>query len=149
MNNAFVRGITATILGLYAATATAQSPPAAPGPSPSALFVFAQTDPKGVERFFVFRLEDSARIQEARAILARPSVLKRPVQGTVIQKPAPYNPQWSFHLMPSSIGFFEMQVEVCDANVTYVQDHLAEVGGSFLPKSFWCPWSSRLIREIP
>lgn len=46
-------------------------------------------------------------------------------------------------------GLFEMQIEVCDANVTYVEEHLDEVGGGFLPKSFWCPWSSELEAEIP
>lgn len=148
MSKAIIRAMSVVALGLCFATAAAQSPLAPPEPTSSALFVFAQTDPKGVEHFFVFKLENPARIQEARAILAKPSTLKRHVQGTVSQKPAPYNPQWSFHLVPSSIGFFEMQIEVCDANVTYVQDHLDEVGGSFLPKSFWCPWSSRLIREI-
>lgn len=118
-------------------------------PTPQATrFVFAQTDPKGRERFFVFELLDSSRIREAREIIANPGNRKNHVQGTVIQKPAAYNPEWSFHLAPNSIGFFENQIEVCDANVTYVQDHLDEVGGSFLPKSFWCPWSSRLVREI-
>jgi hypothetical protein len=61
---------------------------------------------------------------------------------------ATYNPDWSFHLDPATIGFFEFQVEVCDANVTYIEEHLDEVGGSLLARSFWCPWSSRLVAEV-
>ena len=113
----------------------------------AAYFVFEQKSPEGELEQFVFKLTDQVKIDEARAILAE----KRPndsVQGTVVQKQAPYNPGWSFHLAPDSIGFFEFQVEVCDANVTYVEEHLDEVGGSFLPKSFWCPWSSKLAAEI-
>jgi hypothetical protein len=51
-------------------------------------------------------------------------------------------------MAPDTIGFFEMQIEVCDANSNYVEEHLDEVGGSFLPKSFWCPWSSTLAAEV-
>lgn len=88
------------------------------------------------------------RISDARKIIANPSDPRRHVQGKVVQQAASYNPSWSFHLAPDSVAFFEMQIEVCDANVTYVQAHLDEVGGSFLPKSLWCPWSSWLAREV-
>jgi hypothetical protein len=114
----------------------------------SAYFVFEQSTPKGELKEFVFQLTDANLISEARAILANPHSTKVHVQGKVITKSATYNPNWSFHLDPASIGFFEMQMEVCDANVSYVEDHLDEVGGAFLPRNFWCPWSSRLIREL-
>ncbi|WP_420845269.1 BP74-related protein [Nocardia arizonensis] len=32
--------------------------------------------------------------------------------------------------------------------MTYTEDHLDEACGAFLPGCFWCPWSSRLTREI-
>ena len=114
----------------------------------SAYFAFEQTSPKGELKQFVFRLDDPAKIAEARHILATSDELKGHVQGTIVQRPVDYNPSWSFHLDPKTIGFFEMQIEVCDANVTYVEAHIDEVGGSFLPKSFWCPWSSRLSHEV-
>jgi hypothetical protein len=117
-------------------------------PSP-VRFAFVQKDPAGQLRTFVFELTDPARIAEARSIIADPRNPRHQVQGTVVQKKAPYNPEWSFHLAPASIGFFEKAIEVCDANVTYVEKRLDEVGGSFLPKSHWCPWSSRLDRELP
>ena len=114
----------------------------------SVYFAFHQTSPMGETKTFVFQLDDARRIAEARAILKDPASIKGHVQGTVIPVPAAYNPGWSFHLDPASIGFFEMQIEVCDSNVTYVEEHLEEIGGSFLPNSFWCPWSSRLIAEV-
>lgn len=39
-------------------------------------------------------------------------------------------------------------MEVCDAAVDYVEENLADVGGAFLPNSFWCPWGSRILREL-
>lgn len=113
----------------------------------SAYFVFEQKSPKGDLVEFVFELLDETKIVEARAILANPSTLKNHVQGRIIPKPAPYNRGWSFHLDPATISFFEMQIEVCDANATYVEEHLDEIGGSTLPNHFWCPWSSKLSRE--
>lgn len=49
---------------------------------------------------------------------------------------------------PGSISFFETAAEVCDSTALLVENHLGDVGGAFLPKSYWCPWSSRLLREV-
>ena len=114
----------------------------------TAYFQFEQTSPKGELKTFVFKLVDDAKIAEARAILAQRNPTKVHVQGKIIARSASYNPPWSFHLDPPTIGFFENQIEVCDANVTYVEEHLDEIGGSTLPKNFWCPWSSRLVAEV-
>lgn len=62
---------------------------------------------------------------------------------------APYNPRWSFHCDPATVGFFDVAIEVCDATLPYVEDHLDEAGGAFLPGAYWCPWSSKLTREVP
>ena len=114
----------------------------------AAYFVFQQELPKGELKQFVFKLLDNQTIAQARAIIADGTMPANHVQGTIIPRTAPYNPDWSFHLDPTTIGFFAIQIEVCDANVTYVEEHLDEVGGSTLPNSFWCPWSSRLVAEI-
>jgi hypothetical protein len=71
------------------------------------------------------------------------------IMGTVVKRSTRWNSPWSFHLAPKSIQFFEVAIEVCDASIQYVEDHLDEVGGAFLPGSVWCPWGSRLIAEIP
>ncbi len=96
---------------------------------------------------FVFKLNDPSRIQEARDILAG-KIGSRMVVGIIVKNQVPYNTQWSFHLDPNSVHFAENAIEVCDAGIQYVQDHLSEVGGAFLPDNRWCPWSSRLVAEI-
>ena len=116
--------------------------------SEDAYFAFWQRSEKETINTFFFKLSDPTKIAEARSILADTSMPKCHVQGTIRQTPAPYNPGWSYHLDPASIGFFAIQIEVCDANMTLVQEHLDEVGGSFLPRSFWCPWSSFLAAEV-
>jgi hypothetical protein len=39
-------------------------------------------------------------------------------------------------------------IQVCDANVEFVEENLADAGGAFLPDNFWCPWSSRVLEEV-
>ncbi|WP_425580386.1 BP74-related protein [Streptosporangium amethystogenes] len=56
---------------------------------------------------------------------------------------------WSYHFDPATLGFFDVAIEVCDATMTYVEDHLDEAGGAFLPGNLWCPWSSKPVREVP
>jgi len=122
---------------------------ASAAPPEAAFFSFRQTSPKGGVMHFVFSVTNEAIIREMRAALKDPSNPKRHVSGVVSPARVNYNPQWSFHLVPETAGLFEMQIEVCDANVTYLEAHLDEVGGSFLPKSFWCPWSSEIESELP
>jgi hypothetical protein len=95
---------------------------------------------------FVIALTDPAVIAEARALASGQEPLKH-VTGLVVAEGVPYNAPWSFHLDPASISFAEMSIEVCDAATSYVEEHLAEVGGAFLPGRRWCPWSSRVIAE--
>jgi hypothetical protein len=68
--------------------------------------------------------------------------------GRFRKSTADYNPRFSYHLDPETISFFSYAIEVCDANMQYVDDHLDEAGGAFLPGAYWCPWDSRLVREI-
>lgn len=97
---------------------------------------------------FVFKLDDPAKIAEARVILAGKNGGKNHVSGIVEKSPASYNPGWSYHIDPGSITFFQNMTEVCDASIRMVEDHLAEVGGSFLPENRWCPWGSHLLEEV-
>ncbi|AEW93770.1 MULTISPECIES: BP74-related protein [Streptomycetaceae] len=107
---------------------------------------FALTQYQGQE--FIFKLTDEDRIAEARKILSGGEKNKVHVHGRIIKRKEPYNPAWDFHLDPSTINFFEIAIEVCDANMQYVEDHLDEAGGAFLPGGHWCPWDSRLTREV-
>lgn len=112
-------------------------------PQAEAYFMF--TDGKDT---FIFKLTDPKKIQEARDILSGKQKGKIHVAGTVVTKSAPYNQPWGYHLTPDSVSFFENSVEVCDATIRYVEDHMAEGGGAFLPKNWWCPWTSRLVKEV-
>ncbi len=97
---------------------------------------------------FVFKLTDDARIAEARRILRGEETEETHVIGRIIKRAVPYNPGWSYHLDPATVSFFAMAIEVCDARPTYVEDHLDEACGAFLPGCYWCPWTSTLTREV-
>jgi len=97
---------------------------------------------------FVIELTDESKIQQARNILNGTQKDETHVLGRIIKRPAPYNPKWSYQLDPASISFFSYAIEVCDAQIGYVEDHLDEAGGAFLPGAVWCPWNSRLVKEI-
>lgn len=107
---------------------------------------FAFTDYSGKE--FVIRLTNEQRIAEARRILSGEEQMSVHVMGRIRKQTAEYNPGWNFHLDPDTITFFTVAIEVCDASITYVEDHLDEACGAFLPGCFWCPWSSKLTREL-
>ena len=96
---------------------------------------------------FIIQLSDPELIDEARSMLAglRPA---RHIMGQIVKQPAAYNPPWSYYLNPSTIQFFNAAIEVCDANITAVEENLDQVCGAFLPGCIWCPWSSRLIDEV-
>ncbi|NNH74038.1 calmodulin [Nocardia uniformis] len=107
---------------------------------------FAFTDYSGKE--FVFKLDNEQRIAEARRILSGEETMSTHVMGKIRKRPEPYNPGWSFALDPETITFFTMAIEVCDSSIQYAEDYLDEACGAFLPGCFWCPWSSRLTREL-
>jgi hypothetical protein len=98
---------------------------------------------------FVIKIVEPEKIEHARKVLRGEEKVRVHVQGTIVQRKIPYNPRWNYYLKPESIRFFEMAIEVCDAAMGYVEENLNAVGGTFLPKSQWCPWASTLTREIP
>ena len=108
---------------------------------------FRFTDHSGEPRF-VIELTDPEKIAHARRILSGEEKEKVHVMGKIVKRPASYNPGWSYHLDPASIAFFADAIEVCDASIRYVEDHLDEVCGAFLPGCTWCPWSSQLVDEV-
>ncbi|RJL24423.1 calmodulin [Bailinhaonella thermotolerans] len=107
---------------------------------------FAFTQHPGQE--FVFKLTDEEKIAHARRILSGQEKDRVHVHGRILKRKESYNPNWDYHLDPDTIQFFEVAIEVCDANMQYVEDHLDEACGAFLPGCHWCPWDSRLTREV-
>ena len=95
---------------------------------------------------FVIKITNPEAIQEARDIVA--SGDDKIVVGRIVKRQADYNRRWSFHYSPETIQFAEAAIEVCDATIPYVEDHLDEAGGAFLPGLYWCPWTGRLTEEV-
>lgn len=112
-----------------------------------ALFAFRQRSGER-DKEFIFKLADDDKIAHARKIVSGEETDRVHVMGRIQKRPQPYNPDWDYHLDPNTITFFSMAIEVCDANMQYVEDHLDEACGAFLPGCFWCPWDSRVVREI-
>lgn len=100
------------------------------------------------ESKFVIKLVEMDKIVHARRILLGEETQLIHISGKIIKKPVDYNPDWSFHLDPQSIDFFEIAVEVCDASITFIEENLPEIGDSTLPNNNWCPWSSKIIKEL-
>ncbi|MGY5801316.1 BP74-related protein [Rhizobium sp. LEGMi12c] len=109
-------------------------------------FALTQPSSPGVE--FIFELTDENKIAHARRIISGEERNEVHVHGRILKKQASYNKKFNFYLDPQTINFFEMMIEVCDADMTYVEDHLDEAGGAFLPGSHWCPWNSKVSREV-
>jgi hypothetical protein len=98
------------------------------------------------EKPSIVEIADPATIDEARLLIARHK--SKILSGIIATKPAPYNPLYRFHFVPNTVRFADFTTEVCDATATYVEQHLHEVGGDFLPGNRWCPWHTRLMREV-
>jgi hypothetical protein len=108
---------------------------------------FAVSNGKPKESFMI-KLTDPVKIAQARAIANGSERLAIHVKGKVVKGRRSYNPVWRFFLAPASITFFEASAEVCDAETSYVNANLDKVGGDFLPGGIWCPWTSKVVREL-
>jgi hypothetical protein len=96
---------------------------------------------------FIVKINDLLKINSARRQIANQDPMLN-IMATIIKEPISYNQGWSYHYDPDTIEFFEIAAEVCDASFEYVELHLAEVGGAFLPGNVHCNWSSYLIEEL-
>lgn len=110
-------------------------------------YFLAKTHGYGSEEFVIELIKDDT-IKHARDLLSGETDDEPHFMGRIKKRPAPYNPRFSYHIDPETIMFFNHAIEVCDASFTYVEDHLDEAGGAFLPGGFFCPWTSQLVKEI-
>lgn len=109
---------------------------------------FRMADASEAKEPFVVKLVDPGTIAHARRIISGDEKNVVHVSGKIVKERAGYNPAWSFHIDPASVEFFENAIEVCDATMVFVERNLDSVGGSTLPGSHWCPWTSKVIEEI-
>ena len=123
----------------FVSAATAQDEPEA--------HYFAVVDTTSTYRTpqeFIIKLTDAKLIEQARLIAAGSAPREFRVEGAVLPGRTDYNELWTFYLDPTSIRFFDQSEEACDATPMYVEEHLVEMGSVF----HWCPYSSRVIREV-
>lgn len=110
--------------------------------SPIAYFTISDSQNQLVIQLTDENLIDSARKQ---IIGLEP---KKHIMGNIIKSTIWYNPDYSYYFDPSSISFFELAMEVCDATFEYTEQNLSEAGGAFLPGLTLCPWSSYIVEEV-
>lgn len=115
--------------------------------APQQIEAYFQFDVPPATDTFIFLLTDPGKIDEARRMLSGQSP-PRHVMGEIVKQPAAYNPPWHYHLALDSVQFFDHAVEVCDASIQMVEEHLQEACETFLPDCIWCPWNSRLLQEV-
>ena len=105
------------------------------------------TNITNVDQYFVARITSPESIAIARSEIEKEEGWKI-ISGIISNETAEWNPEWSFHLIPDTVFFGDVFVEVCDANVEYVEENLDDAGGAFLPNYQWCPWSSAVLAEL-
>ena len=66
------------------------------------------------------------------------------IGGIVLRGRAPYNEAWNFFIMPGSAFLFDSNPEACNVSPMDLEDRIDELG----PMLAWCPWTSRLVREV-
>jgi len=99
---------------------------------------------------FVIAVDDPGTIRHILGILDGTYIGRAVhIKGRIVKDRADYNKNWSYHIDPASITLFDSEAEECDATAYEVEQNLDLVGGSFLPGGVWCPWSSKLMRELP
>ncbi|MEU1394116.1 MULTISPECIES: calmodulin-binding protein [unclassified Nonomuraea] len=140
-----MRSLLAKILTAFVAIAALGV--VAPTPAQAADTAYFEMTDITRERFIV-KLTNPAKIQHARDLLNGDTTDRPHVIGRILKRQADYNPQWSYHLNGDTVDFFDVAIEVCDATIPYIEDHLDEAGGAFLPGLVWCGWSTRLVREV-
>ncbi|MCX7607352.1 MAG: hypothetical protein N2170_08845 [Bacteroidia bacterium] len=98
---------------------------------------------------FILRLREPSLIAEARAMLRDTTLRKIPI-GPLRRGDGGFNRcagrQWGWHVLPDSVSFAEMAIELCDGLPSHVEGDI----------SYWvdtvgryCPWGARIVREIP
>ncbi|GAB2563825.1 hypothetical protein GCM10027066_04010 [Dyella jejuensis] len=120
------------------------------GQATVAYFSFVQTGMlTRMPHEFVFAVDDPVLVEQIRDVIANSSASADVhIAGRIDIGREAYNEEWPFHLVPGTVHLFRNAPEVCHATPFEIEEHLAEVGGAFLPGNEWCSWNSRLVREV-
>lgn len=101
---------------------------------------------------FVFRTSDPATIHHARRLISGASVCNPSVSGNTIRGTNAWNTAWGFQL-DGDILFHGSSVEPldsCDQTAAFINANLGVWCGDDATTAcrFWCPWHSKMTREI-
>ncbi len=121
--------------GALAAGCSSGDSPSEPPPGPARFVV----EVAGSERF-TLQLEDPERIAEAERHLA--SGRDGVIGGALAAGSGGFNAPYSWHLVPSTVQFPDVAIELCDGLPSHVEADLAYWLGTV---GQYCPWSARIV----
>ncbi len=118
----------------------------------SAYFMVSSTlggDQQNATHSFIIKLQNRTLISQARSIIKNNE--SKTISGIVVFGWGGFNVDlnnnrtWSWHLAPETITFTDLNIELCDATPSHVEQHLFDwihqVGR-------YCPWNWKLEREV-
>jgi len=92
---------------------------------------------------FNIRLTDPQLIQQAQGLIGQAQ--QRIVTGRLAPGDGGFNQPWSWYLLPETVQFADVTIELCDGCPRMVEDDLGywiDTVGQF------CPWSSRIVARV-
>lgn len=92
-----------------------------------------------VDETFRASITDPDGMAEARALWSGESSANIP-NGLLACTPTGWNEPWSWHLVPDSIRFAEVTIEVCDGAPNYIEANCSTFGERY------CPWSAQMTQ---
>ena len=106
------------------------------------LFEIAVQTGNGLEKFRV-RIEDPVQAAEAARLLATGE--NRNISGSLARGDGAFNEPYGWHLVPSTVHFADLTIEVCDGSPSDIDEDL----------DYWvetvkqyCPWGVSVSRKI-
>jgi hypothetical protein len=92
---------------------------------------------------FRIRLTNADLVQQAGRLAGQPG--QPIVNGRLARGSGGFNDPWSWHLLPETVRFADVTIELCDGCPQMVEDDL----------DYWletvqqfCPWSSEIVRRV-
>ncbi len=108
------------------------------------------SDSAGGRDTFVVIIDDPAKVEHARALIAGDTEDSARIGGRVTVAPVEHNIGWSYRIDPANIVFYDVSAEVHDAAMTAVEAFI-QTGRDLqelLPQYRWLSWSTRLTAEL-
>lgn len=128
------------VAAVLTAAACGRSSPTDPG-GQGAVFRILSSSESG-ETFDVL-IHDPQRIAEAQSLVGEGHV--KIINGRLARGDGGFNAPWSWHMVPASIEFADVTIEVCDGRPSDVEadvDYWVDTVGRF------CPWGTEVVARV-